>query len=113
MNVHVLPIERLTRAAARSPRLGPGEGQGFAQVYDLEAARRARGPTIPDEVLDEVAAAARLCDELQARGGQVRFGLHDLTGGVVVDLCDLDGKILRPISLTDAVTAPADPDPAA
>ncbi len=113
MNVHVLPIERLARAAARSHRVQAGDGQGFAQVYDLEAARRARRPSIPAEVLDEVAAAARLCDELQAGGHHVRFGVHDLTGRVVVDLCDLDGKILRPISLTDAVTASADPAPAA
>jgi hypothetical protein len=119
MNVHVLPIEPLVREAPAAPSHATGGGQGFAKVYELDAARRARGaaaaPAIPDAVLAEVDAAARLADELRAGGQHLRFALHDLSGRVVVDLCDLEGNVLRPISLTDAVCASAehDPDPAA
>ena len=114
MNVHDLAVARLARETA-SPRPPATEGGGLAKVYELQAARRSRSEQIPDAVLAQVDAAAQLYDELQATGQHLRFGLHDLSGRVVVDLTDLDGKVLRPISLTDAVTAAADPelDPAA
>ncbi len=115
MNVHDLTVARLARQAA-TPRPRATEDGGFAKVFELEAARRARPEPIPDAVLAQVDAAAQLYDELRAAGQQLRFGLHHLSGRVVVDLTDLDGKVLRPISLTDAVTAAADdahPDPAA
>ncbi len=110
MNVHDLAVERLARQTA-TPRPPATEGAGFAKVYELQAARTARAERIPDAVLAQVDAAAQLYEELQATGQHLRFGLHDLSGRVVVDLTDLDGKVLRPISLTDAVTAAADPDP--
>ncbi|MBA2636874.1 MAG: hypothetical protein H0U79_01405 [Solirubrobacterales bacterium] len=115
MNLHDLTVERLARQAT-APRITPpaAPADAFAKVYDLEAARRTRPPyPIPDEVLVQVDAAVTLYEELHADGQHLRFGLHDGSGRVVVDLVDLSGRVQRPIPLTDAVTATDDPDPAA
>ncbi len=118
MNVHVLPIAWRRGSASPVASRATAARQGCAKVYELEDARKARAvahPVIPDAVLDEVEVAARLADELHAAGRRLRFGLHDLSGRVVVDLCDLEGAVLRPISLTEAISAPAGhvPDSAA
>ena len=112
MNVHDLTVERLARRASPSRTASPPV-DGSQQVYDFEAARRARDGRIPDEALVEVDAAARLYHELRAGGRQLRFDLHEASGQVAVSLCDLDGKVLRRVSLTDVVTLTVDPDPAA
>src|ERR687886_486245 len=51
----------------------------------------------------EFARAGQLADDLAARGQQVRFDTHRLTGRVVASLCDTDGRVLRPVSLRDVL----------
>lgn len=85
-----------TSAAGTSPA-------GFARVYELEEARRRRdvpippiaGDRIPAEVWDEVEAAAKLFDHLQAGGRQVMFDSDRLTGKVVASLLEPDGGISK------------------
>jgi hypothetical protein len=87
----------------------------FARVFDLAEARRQRmtGPDrIPDEVWDDITRAGQLADDLAERGQQVRFDTHRLTGRVVASLCDTDGRLLRPVSLTDVMGTEPEPDPA-
>jgi hypothetical protein len=124
MNIHVLPfgndanINQNGVSATKRYR-GPDAPEGsFAKVYEasvLEAARaakRTRIEPIPEHLLDEIEAASRLYDELTAREQQVRFDVHDLDRGVVANLVDTEGNVLRPISLRDIVES-NDPDPAA
>lgn len=89
---------------------------GFADVFDLAEARRRRmtGPDrIPDDVWDAISRAGELADDLAARGQQVRFDTHRLTGRVVANLCDADGRVMRPVSLGEVLGHPdPDPDPA-
>lgn len=83
----------------------------FTRVYELEEARRRRdvpippmvGDRIPDEVWDEVDAAAQLFERLHADGRQVMFDSDRLTGKVVASLLEGDGSI-SPMALTDAIS---------
>jgi hypothetical protein len=92
----------------------PAPTNAFARVYELEEARRRRevpimpmaGDRIPDEVWDEVDAAARLFDRLHAEGRRVVFDTDRLSGKVVASLLDADGGS-QAMPLTEAV------DPAA
>lgn len=101
-------VSAATRAS--TPVAPPVAGPGFARVYELEEARRRRdvpippiaGDRIPAEVWDEVEAAARLFDQLQAEGRQVMFDNDRLTGRVVASLLEPDGAI-NALPLTQAV----------
>ena len=91
------------------------EAGEFARVYELADIRRRRmtGPDrIPEEVWDDMHRASDLADDLSARGQQVRFDTHHLTGRVVASLCDNDGNPLRPLRLYEVVGHDPDPDPA-
>ena len=99
------------KAGARATQAGE-----FARVFDLAEARRRRmtGPDrIPDEVWDDINRAGQLADDLAARGQQVRFDTHRLTGRVVASLCDTQGRLLRPVALGEILGADPDPAPAA
>lgn len=91
-----------------------GEATRFARVFELAAAREARplpaaaSESIPAEVWAEVDRAHRLADDLAARGQEVRFDVHRLSGRVVATLCERDGSVVRPLALTDLV--PPAPD---
>ena len=113
MNLHVLPLGRVARRTEAARRGRASHGRVMAEVYELDAIRRSRMRAIPEDVLAEVDAAACLYDELQADGRHLRFDLHDISGRVVVELCDLDGKVLRPVSLIGAVAGAPEPDAAA
>ena len=71
---------------------------GFATVYDLAAERGKRTP--PQEVLDAVDEAARVFEQLDAAGMQVRF---DLSGGVSAQLRDHSGALVRPLTLHEVM----------
>ena len=55
-------------------------------------------------------ALAALFDELHEEGLQVRFAQHG--GRVVASLCDVDGNVLRPLRLLEAIGG-IDPETAA
>jgi hypothetical protein len=117
MELHVLPIARRPARGTASAGRGtdPGPPTPLAEVHSLDARRRARRDEIPARVLDEVRAAARMVEEMVASGHEVRFATHGLSGRIVAQLCDLDGNVLRPLSLLEALHPPIDldPDPAA
>jgi hypothetical protein len=115
-------INGIGRGAFGGPLQGPRATQAgdFARVIDLAEARRRRmtGPDrIPDAVWEDITRAGELADDLAARGQQVRFDTHRLTGRVVASLCDSDGRIMRPVALGEVLGRPhdhdPDPDPAA
>jgi hypothetical protein len=96
-----------TARAAPAPSTG---APTFARVYELEEARARRvadqppiaGDRIPSEVWDEVDAAARLFEKLQADGRRMMFDTDRLSGKVVASLLEADGSI-HPLSLGEAV----------
>jgi hypothetical protein len=91
----------------------PTQAGDFARVIDLADARRKRmtGPDrIPDAVWEDITRAGELADDLAARGQQVRFDTHRLTGRVVASLCDSDGRIMRPVALGEVLGRPHDHD---
>ena len=93
----------------------PPEGNGFAQVFDLsvERAKRTRmtTPAIPQTVLDEMSAARRVLDALDAQGAELRFELEN--GKVRAELRSVDGTVVRQVPLTEAIDVGTDPTPAA
>ena len=111
-------LHRIAFGAAQRPRPTGGvratEAGEFARVYELAEARRRRGEGldgIPSEVWDAIGRASELVEELAARGQQVRFDTHHLTGRVVATLCDTDGEVLRPVPLSELFGSPPDFDP--
>lgn len=106
--VHTGPYDTTARGDVKTER--PVPGTAFARVYELEEARRRRdvniqpmpGDRIPDEVWDEVDAAARLFDRLHAEGSRVVFDTDRLSGRVVASLLDSDGG-KQAMPLSDAV----------
>jgi hypothetical protein len=56
-------------------------------------------PPIPTEVWNEVDDAARLAEDLHAQGRRVRFEVHEVGGGVVAELVDHKGGLLRALPL--------------
>ncbi len=97
-------------AAARIASSGPAAPGRFARVYELEEARSRRdkdiprmaGDKIPDDVWDEVDAAARLVETLHLQGRQMMFDTDRLSGRVVASLLENDGAI-TPVPLENAV----------
>lgn len=58
---------------------------------------------VPAEVQDQIDAAARLAEDLDAQGRGVRFDVRTPDGGVVAELVDDQGELLRPLSLGDVI----------
>jgi hypothetical protein len=100
MSFDVSPLGGLPPAVSavdRARRAQEPQGASFA-----DAVGRSGTPPIPDEVWDQVDAAARLADDLRAQGREIRFDVHKLDGEVVASLVEADG-LLRPMLLTDVV----------
>jgi hypothetical protein len=89
---------------AAKPAQASSQDASFAEVVDIASRREAPVdvPEIPDQVSDEVDAASRLWHELRAQDREVRFDTDAVTGRVVVSLCDLDGRVVRPLPLRRA-----------
>ena len=101
------------RAERPARRVTPENSKAsFGKVYEIETARRARGSRIPLSVMDEMDAAAAMYDELQDADRQVVFG--KVGGRMVATLCDLDGNVVRPLTLSEAIgMGHVDPETAA
>ena len=103
------------------PRAGTTEQpEGFAQVYDLALARARRSeaapaapaePVIPITVLEEMEAASRMFHALHAQGHELRFEAD--AGHVRAELRTVEGDVVRPVSLSEAIDVSGDPDFAA
>jgi hypothetical protein len=57
----------------------------------------------PDDVWREVDMAARTWKQLHARGFELHFDLEAGAGGLVIQLRDLDGHVLRDVAPSEAV----------
>jgi hypothetical protein len=109
MSIHDLAAERAKRLTRRTST--KSSAPGFCKVYDIETARSAQSVRIPDQVWEEMEAANELYEQLLEEGRQVRFA--EMRGRIVAALCDLDGNVVRPLSLTEAIEVYDEPDSAA
>jgi len=86
------------------------DGFAFGDVLELATARAnrdaRRAGEIPTAVWEEVEAANRLFDELEADGRRIVFDDGRLTGRLVISLCDLEGRVLRAVTPGELVGAP-------
>ena len=75
-----------------SGRVAPStNGQAPAFSVPVE-----KTPTIPDPVVSGVQSAAKRYEELRAQGRELHFRVAH-SGRVVVDVCDLDGNVVRTV----------------
>jgi len=108
MKVHDIAAAR-ARRPARPDR--QDDAASFGKVYEIETARRARSARIPRAVREEIQAADALYERLQQEGREIRF--TQVGGHVMASLCELDGTVVRPLSLLDLVELDVDPETAA
>ena len=108
MKVHDLAAARARRPARATAN---SSTSGFCKVYEIETARRARSARIPDEVRDEMEAAAELYERLLDEGRQIRF--DQIRGRIMASLCDLDGNLIHPLTLAEVLEFDDGPDAAA
>jgi uncharacterized FlaG/YvyC family protein len=56
--------------------------------------------SLPDDVRDAIVAAGQVAERLAADGRQLHFAHDPASGAVVIEVQDLDGKVLGTISPT-------------
>lgn len=84
----------------RGPRVSRGAGaSGGADRVSLSSGDVPASP--PPEVLEAMDAAARAARELHAQGRELRFATGE--DGLRIELCDLDGNVLRTIPPGEAL----------
>jgi len=107
MGTEIAPIggPAFSTAPERAPRRSPA-----AAAEDTFTVSHGEIPASPPpEVLDAIDAAGRVARELHETGRELRFTppLEGEHGRVRVDVCDLDGNVLRsipPSELLDVAT---------
>jgi flagellar protein FlaG len=99
MGFDIAPIGS-TPASATS---GPAQRQARAAGDEAVLASGDLPASPPPEVLEAIDAAARCYRDLHARGRELRFGVDADSGRVTVDVCDLDGNVLRSIPPSEAL----------
>jgi hypothetical protein len=109
MRVYDFAAAKASRPARRARM--ENDGASFGNVYEIETARRARNARIPLSVQEEMEAAAELYEELYEEGRQIRYA--QLGSRVVAHLCDLDGNVIRRLTLREAIAMDHDPETAA
>lgn len=97
------PIQPPRPMPAPAP-LAPA-GRDFRAVAAADRVELSPGipATPPDEVLQQVDAAAEAYRELHARGRELRFGHDARSGQLVIEVRDLDGRVLQRIPPTEAL----------
>ncbi len=112
MTVHPLSLRRRKAPALPAAQQPQDASDLGGNVYELATARRSHAGRIPIETLDEIAAAARLYEELKAEGREIRFDADRADGRVVAEIHDGTGNV-HPISLTRAVNLSLRPEDSA
>ena len=109
MRLYDFAAARASRPAR--PASTESDRASYGKVYEIETARRARTAHVPISVHDEMDAAAALYEELYDEGRQIRYS--QIGGRVVANLCDLDGNVIRRLTMREAIGLADNPDTAA
>ena len=104
MDFGVPPVGRPETAASRATgdvHRPPDDGPDF----HVTLSRATDGP--PVELGAQVAAARRRWEELHAMGRELRFEQNPDTGRIVVEVRDLDGRLIRTVPPSAALDVAA------
>lgn len=66
---------------------------------------------MPESLWDAIGEAAALADSLERDGLRLRYDIEEATGQVVASLCDLAGRRIRVLPLTEALGVSDGPAP--
>jgi flagellar protein FlaG len=102
MGLDVAPIgvPSFSTTPERAPRASRAAAAEDAST--VSSGEIPEGP--PPEVLEAMDAAGRVARELHATGRELRFTPpEDPVGRVLVEVCDLDGNVLRTIPPSEAL----------
>lgn len=86
----------------RGNAVEPGTFESELAASDRVLASQDDSGTPPAEVLDQVAAAGRICREMSESGHELRFS-NGQGGRVTVELSDRKGKTVKSISISEAL----------
>jgi hypothetical protein len=109
MNSPLIPIQgpldphtltTTTTVAADAARIGTFASELAADETQLAVIASRGGP--PPEVLEQIAAAATIEEQLRENGQQLRFSTTD-GGRTRIELQDRDGNTLRGVSTAEAL----------
>jgi hypothetical protein len=117
-------IERTTAAVTQASFYPPTtvrerakDGEKATGAGATERAQSARGALapahvtpLPLEVEQEMAVAANRFDELRALGRELHFLIDEKTGRVVVEVRDLEGRLVRRVPPSTALGIATAPD---
>ena len=115
MTSHVPPMGPTNRFERPTRQPSTPAPEGFGQVFDIAVARARRSEAsspIPPAVWEEMAAAHRLFDALAAQGHELRFD-GEPGEALRAELRTVDGDVVRPVSLSEAIDFDGGFDPAA
>jgi hypothetical protein len=91
--------------AARSAAALQGAGKPFAS--ELAVALDTVPPSPPQEVLEEMASAARNHEALRAQGRELRFSRDEQNGRTRIEVRDRSGNVLKTLSPAQALEVAA------
>jgi hypothetical protein len=107
MSSPIIPIEgpldphtTTTMVAADAERIGTFAAELAESETQLAVIARRGGP--PPEVLDQIATAAAIEEQLRESGYQLRFAGAD-GGRTRIELHDRDGNVVRSVSTAEAL----------
>lgn len=86
----------------RRPATDSPDRREVARVLDMSEVRRGTR-TVPPEVREEIDRAAALAVELLRAGREIRFEAPSDGGRVRIELVELDGTLVRPLTLHEAM----------
>lgn len=85
----------------RAPRLPASSGPDRSADFQVTLSEALAGP--PPELLEQVRAASRRWEELQAMGRELHFERDEETGRIVIQVLDLEGRVLRTVPPSEAL----------
>ncbi len=108
MNSPILPINGPSDLSLAAPSADAGTADISAFVSELAARETAFGPIAsrgapPPEVLEQIAAAGRIDEQLRADGQQLRFSRATPGERTRIEIHDRDGNAVRTLSTAEAV----------
>lgn len=108
MSSPILPIKGLSGPSTDMPSAAASAEEIGALVSEITASERPRafvasrgGP--PLELLDEVAAAGHIEEQLRERGYRLRFFTQPRGQRTRIELCDRHGNTVRTLSTAEAL----------
>jgi flagellar protein FlaG len=96
--------EGAASGAAGPPPTAPPARAGFSQALEDAQAPDAQetAPPVPPAAVQADLAAARRYEELRSMGRELHFRVEE-DGQVVVDVCDLEGQVMRTVPPSEAL----------